>query len=66
MLRIDVKVLSTLEMLGIDVKVLSPLPKKEILTVVLKNCEKSAVKHSIEKPILLTLLNLCIMFCSRL
>ena len=28
------------------------------MTVVLENCEKSAVKHAIEKPILLNLFNL--------
>ena len=37
-------------MLGIHGKVLSRPPKTQILTLVLQYCEKSAVKHSIEKP----------------
>ena len=43
-------------MVGIDEKVIIRLPKKN-LTVVLQNCEKSAVKHSTDS---LTT------FCSRL
>ena len=39
-------------MLGIDGKVLRRLTKRQILTVVLQNCEKSAAKHLIEKPVL--------------
>ena len=38
-------------MLGIDEKVLSRPPKSQILAVALWNCEKLAVKHSIEKRI---------------
>ena len=37
--------------------------KKQVLTVVLQNCEKSGVKHSIEKAILLNLLDLPTIFC---
>ena len=37
-------------MLGIDRNVLIRAPKRQILTAAIKNCEKSAVKHSIEKP----------------
>ena len=33
------------EMIGFDGE------KKQILTFVLENCQKSALKHSIEKPI---------------
>ena len=38
------------ETLGIDEKVLSRPPKNQIWTVVLQNCKKWAVKHSVEKP----------------
>ena len=37
-------------MLGIDGKVHTKLPKRQILTVVLQNCKKLALKHSIEEP----------------
>ena len=40
------------EILGTDGKVLSWSLKNQILTVVLQNCKKSAMKHSIDKPIL--------------
>ena len=40
-------------MLGNDWKVHSRPPKKQILTVVLQTCKQSAVKHFIEKSILL-------------
>ena len=36
---------------GLDGKVLSRPPKKQVLTAAPKNCEKSAVKHSIENPV---------------
>ena len=37
---------------GIDGKVLSQPPEKQILSIVLQNCEISVVKHSIEKPVI--------------
>ena len=37
------------EMFGIDGQVLSRPPKRQILTVVLQNFKKSAIKHSVEK-----------------
>ena len=40
-------------MLGIDRQVLCRPPERQTLLVVLQNCEKSAVKYSIEKPMLL-------------
>ena len=40
-------------MFGIDGKVLSRSPERVIFTVVLQNCEKSVVKHSKEKRMLL-------------
>ena len=40
-------------------------PKKQSLTFVLENHEKSAVKHSIEKHILLNFVNLSTFFCAR-
>ena len=40
-------------MLGIDGSVLSRPPKKQILTVMLQNCENSSVKYSIEKSVTL-------------
>ena len=36
-------------MFGIDSQALSRPPKMTILTVLLENCEKLAVNHSIEK-----------------
>ena len=54
------------EMLGIDGKVLNRQPKKKILTVMLQNCKKSAVKHSIEKLMSLNFLGLSTIICSRL
>ena len=44
-------------------KVFKLPPKKQVLTVVLQNCEKSGVKHSIKKPMLLNLLDLLTIFC---
>ena len=38
-------------MLGYDEEVLNRPPKKQISTFVLQNCEKSTVKHFIEKPV---------------
>ena len=43
---------NTPEMFGIDGKVLNRQPKR------LQNCEKSAVKHFIEKPMLLSFVDL--------
>ena len=40
------------EMLGMAWKVLSRPPKKQIFTLVLENCKRSAVKYFIEKRIL--------------
>ena len=40
-------------MRGIDGKVLTWSPKRQIFIDVLQNCEKSTIKHSIEKPMLL-------------
>ena len=51
------------EMLGIDGKATSRLPKRQILTVVLQNCKKSAVKYSLEKPMFLNFVNLSTIFC---
>ena len=40
------------EMIGFDGEYPPRQPsKKQILTFVLENCQKSALKHSIEKPI---------------
>ena len=50
-----------------DGKVLSLTPHNHNLTVVLTNCKKSEVKHSIEKPMLLNFFNLStIIFQGRL
>ena len=53
-------------MLETDGKVLSRPTKRQILTVVLQNCQKSTVKHSLEKPMLLNFVYLSTMLCSRL
>ena len=53
-------------MLPIDGKVLSSPRKKQILTKLTQNCKKSAVEHSIEKFMLLNLLDLFTIFCPRL
>ena len=37
-----------------------------ILMIGLQKCEKSSVKHSIEKPMLLNFFDLSTIFCSRL
>ena len=56
-------------MLGNERKVLSGPPKRQILTAVLQNCEKSAVKGSIEKRMSLDFVN-CLQYfvqdCSHL
>ena len=53
-------------MLRIISKILSQPPERHILTVVLQNYEKSAVKHFIEKPLLLGFLDFSTIFCPRL
>ena len=53
-------------MVKIDRKVLSRPAKKKILTVLLHNFKKSAVTHSIEKPMLLNFVDLSTIFCPRL
>ena len=53
-------------MVGIDGKVLSRLPKSQILTDVLQNYQKSAVKHFIEKPKLHNFVDLSTIFCPKL
>ena len=42
-----------------------PVTKKPIMTVVLENCKKLAVKHSLEKPILINFGNLSTIFFSE-
>ena len=49
-------------MLGIDGSVLSRPPKKQILTVMLQNCENSSVKYSIEKYMLFYFMDLSTVF----
>ena len=53
-------------MLGIDGKVHRRLPKRQILTAVLQNWEKPAVKYFIEKPMLRNFVDLSAIFCPRL
>ena len=40
-------------------------PQRQILTIVLGNRRKSAVKHSIEKPIVFNFVNLSTFLCPR-
>ena len=40
--------------------------KRQILTVALKNCEKSGVKHSIEQPMLFNFVDLSTMLYLKL
>ena len=40
--------------------------KRQISIFVQENCEKSALRHSIEKPILLNFMNLSTIPCPRL
>ena len=54
-----------LEMLGFDGEYQSVHPKAKFWRFLVKNCKKSAVKHSIEKPILLDFVNLSPTFCPR-
>ena len=53
----------TTELLRTSGKVLSPPPKKQIFTVVLQNCQKSAVKNFIEKIMLINFVDLTTIFC---
>ena len=53
-------------MLGIDEKVFSCPSKKQILTFVLQNCKKSAVKHFKKKTLLLNFVDLSTLFYPRL
>ena len=53
-------------MLGFDSDYPAFHPKAEFWRFLLKNCKKSAVKHSIEKSILLNFVNLSPTFCLRL
>ena len=50
-------------MLGIDGKGLTQTSKRHILTVLPQICKKSAVKHFIEKPMLLNFVYLFTIFC---
>ena len=54
------------EMLGFDGEYPAVQPKAKFCRFFGKNGEKSAVKHSIEKPILLNFVNLSATFSSRL
>ena len=54
------------EMLGFDGEYPAVQPKAKFWHFLVKNCKKSAVKHSIEKPILLNFVNLSPTFCPRL
>ena len=49
------------EMLGFDGEY--PADQRQILTFVLKNREKSALKNSIEKHVLLNFMDLSTIFC---
>ena len=50
-------------MLWIDEKSPASPPEGQILTIVLENCENSAVKHFKETPILLNFVDLSTKFC---
>ena len=53
-------------MLGFDGAYQAVQPRAKFWHFLVKNCKKSAVKHSIEKPILLNFVNLSPTFCPRL
>ena len=53
-------------MLGFDGDYPAVHPNAKFLGFSAKNCEKSAIKRSIEKPILLNFVNLSPTFCPRL
>ena len=54
------------EMLGFDGDYSAAHPKAKCWWFLVKNCKKSAVKHSIEKPSLLNFKNLSPILCARL
>ena len=53
-------------MLGFDGEYTAVPPKAKFGRFLVKNRKKSAVKHSIQKPILLNFLNLSRTFCPKL
>ena len=53
-------------MLGFDGEYPDFQEKTKFWRFLVKICEKSAVKHSIEKPILLNFVNFSLIFCRRL
>ena len=53
-------------MLGFDGEYPAVHPKAKCWRFLVKNSKKSAVKHSIEKPVLLNFMNLPPTFCPRL
>ena len=54
------------EMLGFDSKHPAGHPKVQFLRILVNHCKKSAVKHSIEKPIMLNFVNFSTTFYLRL
>ena len=62
----DLRKLGNFEMLAIDCKYPAVQSKAKFWRILVKNCKKSAVKHSIEKPIFLNFVNLSPTFCPRL
>ena len=54
------------EMLGFDGEFPAVNPKAKFRRFLVKSCKKSAVKHSVEKHILLNFVNLSPTFCPRL
>ena len=54
------------ETLGFDGEYPAVNEKAKIWHILEKNCKKSAVTHSIEKPILVSFVNLSPIFCPRL
>ena len=54
------------ETFGNDGKVISRPPKRQILTVLLQNCKKSAVKRLIEEPMLPDFVDLSSIFWPKL
>ena len=54
------------EMLEFDGEYSARHPKAKFRCFLVKNCKKSAVKHSVEKPILVNFVNLSTAFCPRL
>ena len=53
-------------MLGFDGEYPAGHPKAKFWHFLVNSCKKSAVKHTIEKPILLNYVNLSTIFCPRL